>query len=287
MKIKLILTILTFFALSGLVSALCTDSDGGVDIYEGGTIEFSNPNAVSPFNVPTYTQEYCNNNIMYENFCENENSIGTQEIECPQGYICYFSACVEEGSSAQNNGVGNNATNQSTSSGGGSGTGGSCPQYYTCPGGTQVSYCSMVNVYNPGTCVNSTNGQGPICSGGNGTFGCQCNPNPASLCPLTQPNGSSGGSGPNIANSSGTGGGVSNNTNATASTGENGKYSVLQKLVNWIKGLFGKGSVDLGPSSKDAQKTAESVVGNTEFRGLIENSKFDKEMYEGVYGNED
>ena len=101
----------------------------------------------------------------------------------------------------------------------------------------------MVNIYNPETCVNSTNGQGPVCSGGSGTFGCQCNSDPISLCPNFPTNAStavSGGS--NITNTTGNSGQL-NNTNSSVSNNAHETNPIWQKFIRWIKQLFGSDSI--------------------------------------------
>ena len=133
-----------------------------------------------------------------------------------------------------------------SSSGGGGGSDSSCPQYFICPDGAQVPYCSVVSFNNPGNCVNSTNpnntyGAGPVCTGGSGGLTCQCNPNPSSLC-LPAENQNNSGQGNNQDQITVTDNeNMSNNSSITNTTNldrDQENISIFKKIINWIKWLF-------------------------------------------------
>ncbi len=93
---KWILIILGLLLLGvGMVSASCTDSDGGNDVYTYGTTTSTEGSGGMP--AGTYTDSCDSFGDIYEYACPTNSStvVDVYYVSCPSGYTCSEGACAE------------------------------------------------------------------------------------------------------------------------------------------------------------------------------------------------
>jgi len=73
---------------------LCTDSDGGEDIYTAGTAMVINKSS-NRYNYPL-AYDYCLDGLLYEAVCNDKNAPVRKSLRCPEGTTCSKRICASD-----------------------------------------------------------------------------------------------------------------------------------------------------------------------------------------------